>query len=343
MFHSGRIQTDYLKQLDSSEMPDWVRSIVNDLSTLVKEPRYGDITGNNYIMSGTKKILFKTDYKAGSFEILKEKAIETRDVLIDRLAQTASCNLLYPDETFKIKLNADTFYFYFQKMKYCIKGDLWGEIFERKKTHQMELFNDIGKTLVKLHKLNVYPIDIKPENTLLCTCDGQEVFVLADLDDSVLSDKPFDRKNIMVTSGYSSAILFNEDFKKLPTQMTLEYTDWHAFSQMLLQYYTGGEYDVAEFRPSEKSIINSIKKNVISRNTDIRTRLLVNAALLLADRDEVANYAQEARNLSNDQYSQYIARRLAPKNIAAVQAANARMYKFFSDKPFYEKFIKLLF
>lgn len=183
-----------------------------------------------FLSSGAYKLLFKIEGKAMSIEFLSAYGFQRRRQLQNKLKQ--NCHLLLPEDMNYIKLSK--YFLVYSTFKYCAKGDLFDarESLQVSRDKKVELMHELGQTLCRLHEDRIYLIDIKPENILVCECDGKLVFTFADLDDLVFDDETAN----VYTFSHSYQVT---KLQKINKELASEYIDWMAFSMVYLFLFLG--------------------------------------------------------------------------------------------------------
>ena len=247
---------DIIQQLRNS--PVWVAQFIQAMTDRKEAERYGFVRVN----SGAFKTIFRMGKYAVAIEREKDRSADAE--LYKRLDSIKGCpGIVYPTQVWywaKFKLTI---------LNYCMDGDL-ANIFPRigKFIALDSIYRslyELGFTLLKLHQNGVFPLDIKPENTLYCECNNTKVLTFGDLeecalDSDLIDDKiePFymtgfgtkrGRKFFPFTSGYSSLKRYID--RKLPiTKMELMYQGWYAYAHMYLECYT---YTCSHKTPQQKA------------------------------------------------------------------------------------------
>ena len=118
--------------------------------------------------------------------------------------------------------------------QYCAQGDLFDarDTLQESQDQNLHLMHELGQTLCRLHEQRIYLIDIKPENILVCECDGKLAFTFADLDDLVFKDET---PNVYTLS-YSYQVIKLQNIDK---ELASAYIDWMAFSMVYLFLFFG--------------------------------------------------------------------------------------------------------
>jgi len=313
MFGGRALHPNVLNALSSiDDGPVWVTQLIPLISSVRLDT--SGVSGDGFITKGANKLIFKLDDShVGSFEIVSRNYIDKRRNLLVKLATVDTCHLLFPDQIHVrgvYEFGGRNWFMYFTRMDYCIQGDLWAQIYKYKVDNRVDDLFSIGETLVKLHEKNIYPIDIKPSNIFLCTCDGKSVFTLADLDDSaeITSESgggsasgggsgsggsgsgsgSISTSGISSTSKYSAELLHLSNLKV--NKDLLEYIDWHAFSQTFVEYFSKGMYDPKVNSLQARGYIGgmvSLYRNRLTKDgaTDAHNRIY-NVALFLHRREE---------------------------------------------------------
>jgi hypothetical protein len=322
-FFSGNMLKPFISAIDTTGAPDWVKLMCINFQS-VRKNNYNQIYGKNFILNGTKKLVFEVGSFACSIEIMSLGGLKRRALVYERLHSIKSCHMLYPSEIYIMKagvLGGEIYHFYFQKMNYCVEGDIMRYIESRPKNKlSTSEFLNIGSVLSKLHSVNVYPMDIKIENTLVCICGEKKVFALADLDDSVLGDNII-RSEMVGTRGYSGALLLNDAFPGGLNTDSLEYTDWHAFSQTVLEYYTDLDYNAQEYRDNEKKIISN-GLEFFKKGNDRQSKMMYYCCVLLHNRDD---------SMDGWLTSSQMASNLVPPDVKTLKEMNQMMRELFNE------------
>jgi serine/threonine protein kinase len=254
----------------------WSDKLLQCIRTIKKTNR--GITASKLFSHGAYKCVFDIDGSACAFEICNKQQIKRRRYTYTRLKSILDCHLNVPDDYHEIELVND-WYIFLTKMKFCPQGDLFHVFVENgnnnlhRKDYLMTLIQPLALTLNSLHKQNMYIIDIKIENVLLCDCNGY-VFTFIDLDDIVFgSEKDVD---MATTPGYSLQIILvkkqdNNGYtlgignkKDTNTEplipggkndiKALEWLDWNAFCNMAIMITTWGLYNSIIFIPESTFI-----------------------------------------------------------------------------------------
>ena len=214
----------YLKKV-----PKWVELTLKSFMTMETNNRRA--RGANYLSLGRSKIVFNIEGHACSVEVMKNENKARREYITDRLKKIGDpCGLVIPKQAYVIDVPNKGWCYYLQQMKYCVNGDLLKEEPSVNQPIWLDYsnFSDMALTLQSLHRNGVYLLDIKPENMLDCTCEGESVFAFADLDDSVVRED--ESPKFSVTPGFGTAILFLENVPE-----NYEFIDWLCFAKSALE------------------------------------------------------------------------------------------------------------
>lgn len=254
----------YINNIDvttTGHTPDWVKKVIEECKSMVynvkkRKPEPVSRDESNYLFSGSYKMVFNIDGVAVAVELCEKDSLIRRKYVNEQLKKVDNCNIMVPTDFDSYMVDEDKgHHLMFSRMNYCVKGDLFSFVNEnRNKPNGMQVQNpaeikkymimlkDAGIALNELHKSGIYVLDIKPENTLVCTCPntGKEVFAFTDLDDCVFKDEIGSRSYIL-TPGYSWHLM--PGFEKIPPSsydpVALEYTDWMAWSCTYLDLFIG--------------------------------------------------------------------------------------------------------
>ena len=338
MFYDGKIKEGILQVKVDPKAPDWVKLVYSYLPSMTTDGE--SYYGTNFLMSGGKKLLFNIYGQACSFEIIFPDVIAKRVELYAKLSTIDSCFLIYPNAWFSMG-DYHGYTFFFQKMKYCVEGDLF-ELFKKRdpKYGTIDKFFNVGVAIRKLHEEGIYPVDIKTENIFLCKCEGEDVFALGDLDDCIVSDENgnllvergdklltfINGKQMGVTPGYSSSLLFNKSFPTGINKETLEYIDWHAFAQSVIEvfaFYKSTGYDPQSYGRKEEKFITDFKEGFrLVENRTEEQNLIYKCLVLLSHRDsrQFGTYGSRQQALL-----------MSPSNIETIREMNQMMRDFFSE------------
>lgn len=209
----------YMKK---TAVPEWAKLTLR--SFLTTETNNRRVRGSNYLFKGSSKMVFSIEGHACSVEVMYKENKARREFITDRLRKIGDpCGLVIPSQAYNIDIPNKNYCIYLQQMKYCVNGDLF-----RKPPTKYANFSDMALTLQSLHRNGVYLLDIKPENMLDCTCEGESVFAFADLDDSVVRED--ESPKFSVTPGFGTAILFLENVPE-----NYEFIDWLCFAKSALE------------------------------------------------------------------------------------------------------------
>lgn len=208
------------------------------------------------LSKGSYKTLYRLENKAIGLEMEKDRKGDT--ILYALLKQITICpGVIYPTNVWYWQG------FKFSLIDYCIDGDLRGIYGRLKKVLPIESMlkkiYSLGFTLHQLHLHGIYPTDIKPENILYCTCNGDKYLTLADfeecptdidflIDGEIKAYKrlqggaagfltQFGRRVFPFTRGYS--FLDRYAAFKLPiTKLEMIYQGWYAYAHTYLEIYS---------------------------------------------------------------------------------------------------------
>ena len=164
----------YIDANIDKETESWSRRLLECIRTI--KITNGDITADNLFSHGGYKCIFNIGGSACAFEICNQQQLERRKYTYDRLKSILDCHLNVPNDARTIELGND-WHILLTKMKFCPQGDLFhvfvknGNNNLHQKDYLMTLIQPLALTLNSLHKQNMYIIDIKIENVLLCDCN----------------------------------------------------------------------------------------------------------------------------------------------------------------------------
>lgn len=226
-----RINVGLIGQIRDSRKSESERKLFDEFLKYLKNEK------SAFLRSGAYKLLFNIDGKAMSIEFLSAYGFQRRQQLQNKLKQ--NCHLMLPEDMNYIKLSE--YFLVYSTFKYCAKGDLLDAhefLQEVSRDKKVELMHELGQTLCRLHEERIYLIDIKPENILVCECDGKLVFTFADLDDLVFKDETAN----VYTLSYSYQVT---KLQKINKELASEYIDWMAFSMVYLFLF----FNIDEQRP----------------------------------------------------------------------------------------------
>lgn len=204
------------------------------------------------LSQGSFKTLYRLENKAIGLEMEKNRKGDT--ILYTMLKKVNICpGVIYP---------IDVWYwrgFKFSLVDYCIDGDLRG-IYARlgkpiSVDSMLKKIYSLGFTLYQLHLNGIYPTDIKPENILYCTCNGEKYLTLADfeecpVDRDFLIDgeiKAFKRPNGFLTQFGRRSFPFTRGYSFLDryiafglpiSKMEMIYQGWYAYAHTYLEIYS---------------------------------------------------------------------------------------------------------
>lgn len=204
------------------------------------------------LSQGAFKTLYRLENKAIGLEMEKDRKGDT--ILYAMLKDVKGCpTVMYP---------TDVWYwqgFKFSMLNYCVDGDLRGIYARLGKLLPIEsmLLNiySVGFTLHQVHLNGIYPTDIKPENILYCSCNGDKYLTLADfeecpIDRDFLIDneiKKYKRPNGFLTQYGRKLFPFTRGYGfldryilfRLPiSKMELIYQGWYAYAHTYLEIYS---------------------------------------------------------------------------------------------------------
>lgn len=228
--------------------PDWVRTFLQ--AFLGRNPVLKKLN------SGSFKTLYRLENKAIGLEMEKDRKGDT--TLYAMLKKVTICpGVIYPRKLWYWRG------FKFTLIDYCVDGDL-RDIYARLGTFfsietMLKKIYSLGFTLYQLHLNGIYPTDIKPENILYCTCNGEKYLTLSDFEECPV-DKDFlidgeikafkrpngfltmnGRKRFPFTLGYSFLqryIVFGYPISK----MEMIYQGWYAYAHTYLEIYSHLSY-----------------------------------------------------------------------------------------------------
>jgi serine/threonine protein kinase len=323
--HTRRLSNSVLyelKQVRDDKTEAWVDKVIDCV--------IGDSI-TNLKACGSFKMFFDIDGDGYSMEIVHNSTPTRRRIIKERLDLVNSEQLVYPhDDPCNIPMKSNAKWsFYFTKMKYCVGGDLLSYIqstFSNDKYNNgMKNLMKMGKVLAQVHAVGVYLIDIKPENVLICQFNGETIFAFTDLDDCAFEEEIGTRFSFSATLGYSDMLMR----KSIPGGNRIvdsyEYTDWHAFSQTVIEFTYWGWYN-PQIIPRDKGFFERILQH-----TDGNPNLTVNK---LAQHAKTHSIAIRCAELLNDKLTE-----------KTVKEQNQRMRAFFSPwlKQLFSPWLKQLF
>jgi len=248
------------KYLDNAEKqigilnngPRWVAVFLVAFESMDKVLKDSDI---KKLASGGNKTVYALNGDAISIEEYEKNDDEK---IYKKLELIEGCpKINYPDDVFiwaGIK---------FARLKYCPDGDL-RDYFHKVNVNipvstMLKHLYEIGFSLLKVHKVGIYPTDIKPGNMLYCKCNGGYSLTLADLEGSVMEEYLYngkiggwkrktqlekggykvmggDRMEFPCTAGYS--LLPLSGFCRVDvSKMELIFNGWFAFAHTWLELY----------------------------------------------------------------------------------------------------------
>lgn len=178
-----------------------------------------------------------TDYK---FE--KQRRINLYQLLDNISKQHNNCLINYPIAYYFIEKEDQVLLV--SKLKYCRKGDIIDSIGKIPQEWLLQLM----MTYKILHEYNIFHIDVKPDNILICECNKQESLFVADIDDAIVwnpkNNNETYKGRATGTTPYTPYYIWKKLQKKslLYTglnRIELEFADWYALAYIysLNHYY----------------------------------------------------------------------------------------------------------
>lgn len=276
------------ENIENEDSSSWVHKLLSCIETLNVNNGMENIRGKHFVICGSYKCIFNIEGSACAFEMCTKAEKLRRDFVYETLDSINDCHLVSPVDWKSKQIFSESESFpeglilLLTRMKYCVKGDLFTlftnpdkKLIENK-THLLNLIKPLASTLIELHKEEMYIIDIKLENTLLCTCAGKDVFAFADLDDITFGDE---KRSMIVTPGYSMQIL---GLVNIPggseNKKAREWTDWNAFCNTILPIMSFLLYDKVFFLPlcAYELKENFISNYVLNEPTNVQLKKLYN-------------------------------------------------------------------
>lgn len=187
------------------------------------------------IMTGTYKRVYIYKNEAISIEVnIPKEQVARRLKIYDMLKKMPECNVNYPSEYFNLVFQNDNYFI--SKLRYCPLGDLFDNIMTMK---DLEPYEELYRSYYKLHEAGLYHIDVKPENLLVCKCEGKAMIVIADIEDALIhtSDGVINPKRIVRTRPYAPLMALKLGKRDGFTRDILAFCDYYAVSLIILLVY----------------------------------------------------------------------------------------------------------
>lgn len=187
------------------------------------------------IMSGTYKRVYIYRNQAISIEVnMPPELLKKRFRIYEMLKKMPECNVNYPSEYFNLVFRNDNYYI--SKLRYCPLGDLFDNIMTMK---DLEPYEELYRSYYKLHEAGLYHIDVKPENLLVCKCEGKPMIAIADIEDALIhsGEGVITPKRVVRTRPYAPLMTLQEGKKYGFTRDKLAFCDYYAVSFILLLVY----------------------------------------------------------------------------------------------------------
>lgn len=199
-----------------------------------KIPKWAYILKNkaDKIMSGTYKRVYIYKNEAISIEVnISSQQLKKRFKIYDMLKSIPECNVNYPSENFNLIFQNVNYYI--SKLRYCPLGDLYDNIMIMK---DLKPYEELYRSYYKLHQVGLYHIDVKPENLLVCKCNGKVTIAIADIEDAIIhtSDGVIKPKRVVRTRPYAPLLTLQYGRKHGLTRDILAFCDYYAVSFILL-------------------------------------------------------------------------------------------------------------
>jgi len=200
-----------------------IYSLNNDVAIALEKINIEDNSFKNY--DGTASNYFS--------EKKRRKYLYTR---LDEISirYTDNCLVNYPIAYYFIENILDNEVLLISKLKYCHKGDLLSYMGKVPENWLVKLM----MTYYILHENNIFHVDVKPENILICRCNKRDSLFVADIDDAIVLDsqskEPY-KGRVIGTLPYTPLFVFQKTNKNTMVytglnRTELEFADWYALA-----------------------------------------------------------------------------------------------------------------
>jgi len=269
-----------------SNGPLWVRKAMHALGS-----------GQHNIMSGTYKVAIIDKDDKGRYrhvytlEILAEKKMLQKEQTYAMLSQIAKLRVKLPLDTYNVPIN-ESHVAYFTLTDYC--NEVFDLIAANKKILNKVLEREIVRLMETYRTLcdnNIFLVDIKPENMLLCA-DG---LYFIDVDDVSVVRDDFIRISLTRTPYYSTThydrfLSERENFALPEIRERLEYEGWQALVKTYFFICKNGE-SLGHFDQIKKKLID-INKNAAQRFVE-RYQYIGRFFVFILDENNLAKNVEE--------------------------------------------------
>lgn len=187
------------------------------------------------IMSGTYKRVYIYKNEAISIEVnMSPELLKKRFRIYEMLKKMPECNVNYPLEYFNLLFQNNNYLI--SKLRYCPLGDLFDNIMTMK---ELDPYEELYRSYYKLHEAGLYHIDVKPENLLVCKCEGKPMIAIADIEDALIhtGEGVINPKRIVRTRPYAPLLALQLGKKKGFTRDILAFCDYYSVSLIILLVY----------------------------------------------------------------------------------------------------------
>ena len=187
------------------------------------------------IMSGTYKRVYIYKNEAISSEVnIPKEQLDRRLKIYGMLKKIPECNVNYPSEYFNLLFQNNNYLI--SKLRYCPLGDLFNNLMTMK---ELDPYEELYRSYYKLHEAGLYHIDVKPENLLVCKCEGKPMIAIADIEDALIhtSNGVINPKRIVRTRPYAPLLTLQLGKKKGFTRDILAFCDYYSVSLIILLVY----------------------------------------------------------------------------------------------------------